>query len=322
MTTPSEAAAPAPPAVAWDGGRALFGLVCALPAAAACLADPAAGLALGVGAIPALAVGVVPARRGRAAIVLAGGVIAAGLMLGSVLALLPVVAVLALGLLCVAASYASRRGILGRVALLLGVPMAAAGLSYDGPADAWTSAALLLAGSVVTWLVALVWPAGPPAARAPAAPERGSALEYGVRLGIAGAACAAAGFALGFDHEGWAAAACLLVMRPSAEATRLRAAGRAAFVAIGAGAAVGAAHGPVPDAVLGVLVLVDLVAMAATRPSRWYVTGGFTTFLVISMLAWQEPGTAWFQQRLLETLLGVAAALAATAAGAASEGRP
>ncbi|MGE3812088.1 MAG: FUSC family protein [Candidatus Nanopelagicales bacterium] len=313
----------APPGLVWDSGRALFGLACAVPAAAAALVDPAAGIALAVGAVPALAVGVLPARRARLAVVLVGAMIAGGLLLGSLLGALPVLAVGAILVLCVAASYASGRGRLGRASLVLGAPMVAAGLSYDGPGEAWPSAALLLVGSVVAWVLSLLWPERPSAAARPAVPAAVPGwLGYGVRLGLAGAVCAALGFALGFDHEGWAAAACLLVMRPSAEATRLRAAGRAGFVALGAGIAAAAAHLPVAPPLLAVLVALDVVALAATRPSRWYVTGGFTTFLVISMLAWQEPGTAWFQQRLLETLLGVAAALAATAAGAASEGRP
>jgi hypothetical protein len=316
----------APPGLVWDSGRALFGLACAVPAAAAALVDPAAGIALAVGAVPALAVGVLPARRARLAVVLVGAMIAGGLLLGSLLGALPVLAVGAILVLCVAASYASGRGRLGRASLVLGAPMVAAGLSYDGAAEAWPSAALLLAGSIVACGLSQMWPERV-AHRAVIAPRPSAHgwLGYGLRLGAAGAACAALGFALGFDHEGWAAAACLLVMRPSAEATRLRAAGRAGFVALGAGIAAAAAHLPVAPPLLAVLVALDVVALAATRPSRWYVTGGFTTFLVISMLAWSQPGTPWFWQRLLETAIGVGAALIATAAagpGAASEARP
>jgi hypothetical protein len=38
----------------------------------------------------------------------------------------------------------------------------------------------------------------------------------------------------------------------------------------------------------------------------------FTTFTVLSLLAWSDPGTDGFVQRLVETLIGVGAALIAT----------
>ena len=59
-------------------------------------------------------------------------------------------------------------------------------------------------------------------------------VEYGVRLGLAGAVSAGLGFALDLDHKGWATAACLLVMRPTPEMTKLRGAGRAISVSVGA----------------------------------------------------------------------------------------
>ena len=45
---------------------------------------------------------------------------------------------------------------------------------------------------------------------------------------------AAIGFILDLEHVGWACAAALLVMRPSADMQRLRSAGRILAVAIGA----------------------------------------------------------------------------------------
>ena len=135
--------------------------------------------------------------------------------------------------------------------------------------------------------------------------------EYGVRLGLAGALCAGLGFALGFDHAGWATAACLLVMRPSAEMTRLRGAGRALSVTAGALAAcLLAVLGAEPVAV-AVAVGVALTGLAATRESRWYVTGAFTTFLVLLLLVYGTPSQAESRliERVGETLLGVVIAL-------------
>jgi hypothetical protein len=50
---------------------------------------------------------------------------------------------------------------------------------------------------------------------------------------------------------------------------------------------------------------------AGTRPSRWYVTGGFTTFITILLLIYGSPDQAdgRFLERVGETLVGVAVAL-------------
>src|SRR3954468_12845415 len=134
----------------------------------------------------------------------------------------------------------------------------------------------------------------------PATPSRGAFLDYGVRLGLAGAICTGLGFALALDldldldldHKGWATAACLLVMRPTPEMTRLRGAGRALAVTSGALVACLIVRVDPPSAVLALTVSGALIGLAATRPSRWYVTGGFTTFLVISLLLYGNPELA------------------------------
>jgi hypothetical protein len=61
-------------------------------------------------------------------------------------------------------------------------------------------------------------------------------------------------------------------------------------------------------AALGVGAAALAIASAsATQRSRWYVTAGFTTFLVFLMLLYSDPQTATrrFNERVLETLLGV-----------------
>jgi hypothetical protein len=270
-------------------------------------------MAAGFGVVPAASVGVTPARRSRVLILVVGLVIAFGVVVGSVLAQWPVVAVGALFATCVGASVLASVRQVGRVALVLVVPMVAVGFSYDGISESRGPASLIAAGAAVTWLVSLMWPARPALQR----PEQvlspiHKMLRYGVVLGVAAAACAAAGFWLGFDHQGWAAAACLLVMRPEVETTRVRATGRAVFVTAGVMAGAWLAYVQPRNAVVAAAVLLDLVCLAATRTSRWYVTGAFTTFIVISLLAWQDDQTDWVKQRLIETALGVVAALAAS----------
>jgi hypothetical protein len=53
-----------------------------------------------------------------------------------------------------------------------------------------------------------------------------------------------------------------------------------------------------------------LAGATATRASRWYVTAGFSTYLVFLLLLYIQPETAGsrFAERLLETILGVAIA--------------
>jgi hypothetical protein len=81
-------------------------------------------------------------------------------------------------------------------------------------------------------------PAGPDNRAPPATPRIAWAalVEYGIRLSLAGAICADLGFALDLDHKGWATAALPAgdASRPTAELTRLRAAGR--FIAVTTGA--------------------------------------------------------------------------------------
>jgi len=95
------------------------------------------------------------------------------------------------------------------------------------------------------------------------------------------------------------------------EMTRLRGAGRALAVTSGALVACLIVRVDPPSAVLALTVSGALIGLAATRPSRWYVTGGFTTFLVISLLLYGNPELAQsrFDERVLETLVGVAVAL-------------
>jgi uncharacterized membrane protein YccC len=212
---------------------------------------------------------------------------------------------------CLGAAALSARARIGSLLLTLAVPMVGAGLSFEGDvAAALELAGLVALGAVYGWLLCLCWP-DQEAEDPPTLPGRSAVIEYGVRLGLAGATCAGLGYALDLDHKGWATAACLLVMRPSAAMTRLRGAGRALSVTAGALAASVLVLGDVQPAVIAVGVVAALTGLAATRPSRWYVTGGFTTFIVILLLVYGTPNQAAgrFLERVAETLLGVGVAL-------------
>ncbi|MGZ4197039.1 MAG: FUSC family protein [Solirubrobacteraceae bacterium] len=160
-------------------------------------------------------------------------------------------------------------------------------------------------------LVSMLWPERSPPTRPTAtAPGSKPTIEYGIRLGAAGATAAAIGFLLNLEHVGWACAAALLVMRPNADMQRLRSAGRIFAVAAGALAGAGLVRLHPAAAIYSLAVIAVIAAAGATHRSRWYVTAAFTTFLVFLLLLYSEPQTATkrFNERVLETLLGVAIA--------------
>jgi Fusaric acid resistance protein-like len=292
----------------WDWSVAALGAVYALPAAVVALSDRQRGIALAVGVLPGAIAGLLPRRRGRLAIVLLGAAIGVPMFLGGLLAGVPILAVASIAALGVGAAALAARFRLGTIAMTLSLPMFGVGLSYSDIGKAAGVAGLMVLGSVFACLVSMLWPERPPPTRRdPPTPTAKPTLGYGVRLGAAGATAAAIGFILDLEHVGWACAAALLVMRPSADMQRLRSAGRILAVAIGAlaGAALVRVHPPA--AVYSVAIIVVIAAAGATHRSRWYVTSAFTTFLVFLLLLYSEPQTATkrFNERVVETLLGV-----------------
>jgi len=304
---PPPAGPAATPAVAWDWSAAALGAACALPAAAvAALDDPARGAALAVGVLPALIVGLPPTRRGRLVLPAVGALIGLPILLGTVLAGLPVLAVLTILVLGPASAWLAARRRIGMLVMTLALPMVGVGLSYDDTGKGAGIAALILAGSAWACLVSMLWPERPrPAQARPAAAP--PTIGYGVRLGLAGATAAAIGFLAGLEHVGWATAAALLVMRPVADMQRLRSVGRVAAVALGALLAIGLVRLDPATGWFGLAAIVALATAAATHGSRWYVTPAFTTFLVFLLLLYATPddATSRFDERLLETVLGV-----------------
>jgi hypothetical protein len=296
------------PALAWDWSSAALGAAYALPGAVLILSDVPRGLALALGVLPASIAGLIPRRRGRVAIVALGASIGLPMFVGGLLAGIPVLAVLAILGLGVASALLAARFALGRIVMTLCLPMVGVGLSYSDVGKAAGAAALMVGGSVFACGISMFWPERPArAARAAAAPPT---LAYGVRLGTAGATAAAIGFALDLDHVGWACAAALMVMRPEAEMQRLRSVGRVVAVVVGALAAIGIVRLTPAAWVYSLAAIAAVAGVGAMRGSRWYVTPAFTTFLVFLLLLHSRPQDAAsrFNQRVVETLLGVAIA--------------
>ncbi len=191
--------------------------------------------------------------------------------------------------------------------------MVGVGLSYTDVGQGAAVAGLIVAGSVFACLVSMLWAEREPEARQASMPTPvPPTLEYGIRLGAAGATAATIGFLLDLEHVGWACAAALMVMRPAADMQRLRSAGRILAVAVGALLAIGLVRLSPPAAGYSLAVIAAVAAAAATHRSRWYVTPAFTTFLVFLLLLYSEPEEAGsrFTERVGETLLGVGLAYA------------
>jgi hypothetical protein len=232
------------------------------------------------------------------------------MLAGSALAATPAVAVAAMLVFGVASAWLAGHTPAGALALTLVLPLVGVSLSFPGADEGLHICALIVGGSLYATLVALLWPERPPAPGRTPAPA--PTLEYGVRLGLAGATAAAIGFAAELEHVGWATGAALLVMRPASDLQRMRSVGRVAAVALGAMAGVLLVRAAPGDPVYAAAIAVGIVGAAATRRSRWYVTPGFSTFLVFLLLLYASPEATGsrFGERLGETALGVAIAYA------------
>lgn len=296
----------------WKWSRLVLGIAFALPAMVVTPFSPALGLALAVGVLPAAAFRLPPRRRGRAAIPLVGALSAVGLLVGSLVATVPAVAVVAIFGAAVLACVNAVRGRLAQLVLVLVLPLIGIGLSFPWSPAAVGLAGSMVAGSLYAWLVSLFWPErdDPPPSAAPV-PRGRAMLVYGLLLGTAAAIAATVGFLLDLEHVGWATAAVLLVMRPARGQLISRSIGRAISVLVGAFAAAAFAVLAPGDLLIGLVVGVVVGALCATQESRWYVAPGFTTFIALTFILVNstEPPGARFLERALETLLGVGLAL-------------
>lgn len=299
-------------AISWRWSFFLLGVVYALPAVIVIPFRPVAGLALAVGVLPVAAFRLPGSRRGRRVIPVVGLLSAASFIIGSFLTQVPALAVVAMFGLAIGFVLWARHAPAGALALALVLPLVGIALSYDDIRLAAVIGALVLAGSLYAWGVAMLWPERgmPPPARE-STPTRGEALTYGVLLGAAAATAAGIGYAWGLEHIGWATGAVLLVMRPARDQLILRSAGRAVSVVVGALAAASMAFLSPVAVVTAVIVGLALAALSATQLSRWYVAPGFITFVVLTLLL-QGPGESpaeRFAERTLETAIGVGLAL-------------
>ena len=300
------------PRVAWSWSSVVRGIVLAVPASVAALHDVQTGAALAIGLMPVAPLPLAPTRRGRLRSGLFGVLAAASLVVGGLLATWPPLAVFGMLSIGVVAGRLAASRPAGMLVLSLCLPLIGVALSYPGLSTVGPLALLIVLGSAYAVVVALLWPArpsGPPPEPLPPLP-RAYLVRYGWLVGLAGAVCAAIGFALDLEHVGWAPAAALLVMRPRRPVQGLRSVDRLADVVLGATLAIALVTIGLPDWGYALAVGLAAIVATATGGSRWYVLPFFTTFYVFLMLLADDPGDARsrFWERVGETALGVAVA--------------
>jgi uncharacterized membrane protein YccC len=116
-------------------------------------------------------------------------------------------------------------------------------------------------------------------------------------------------FYFGAEHSGWIVISTVIVMRPAAEMMRIRSAGRAVSVFIGALIAAWLLSMDLSPGWIAFVGAGAIIGASATNASRWYVTPAFTTFLVLWSAVYANPTIenishrSW--ERVLDTLLGV-----------------
>jgi hypothetical protein len=295
----------------WSWRNAAFGMVISTVAVIVITTrDVENGLYLLIGAIPAAILGLPPQRKARRKVIVIGALFAISVMVGSILAQWAPVAVVGMFLMGLGAALLATRKEFGFAVLTICLPLAATGLTYDGLDESAGVSALFIVGSAIAFVGALCFPEYQ--ARAPVEPpllSLASARDYGVRLGLAAAVGTAIGFRYGAEHTGWIVISTLLVMRPAEDMMKVRSAGRAISVFIGAVVAAWLLTEDLSSPAIALVGAAAIIAAAATNASRWYITPAFTTFLVLWCVLYANDTTENITyrstERVVDTLLGV-----------------
>lgn len=250
----------------WSWHRALVGAAYAVPAAAVTVRDPATGIPLAVGVLPAAIIPMPPHRRGRIVILAIGVLAGASLFLGGVLAHLPTpLAALLLWAAVIGAAVTASLRLLGNLVLVLCAPLVGAGMSYDDYGSSAATFALLSAGagsSPCSGRTARrrrdhLLPChrcAPCSGTRPDGLRRRRGLPGGVRSRARPPRLGAGGVPAGGP--------------PQVDPLEIRGVGRVLSVGVGAALAALVLDADPPNATYAVLVVVVLAAAAATVASR------------------------------------------------------
>ena len=297
--------------LAWSWRNAAFGaLISSVAVIVIIFGEVENGINLLIGAIPAAILGLPPRRSDRRRVMIIGMLFAGSVLVGSVMAQWAPVAVVGMFLMGLGASLLATRRTLGYAVLTICLPLAATGLTFDGLDESGGVSVLFLTGSAIAFAVALCFPdyddpepVGPPLLTVTAA------QRYGVRLGLAAAVATAIAFYYAAEHTGWIVISTVIVMRPTEEMMKVRSAGRAVSVFIGALVAAWLLSVDLSPSAIAVVGAGAIIAASATNASRWYITPAFTTFLILWSVLYSNPTTenisyrSW--ERVIDTLIGV-----------------
>lgn len=298
------------------GRTALFGVLLALPGAIVLATGHVKpGIVLLLSMLPAAIIGIAPQRKRRRVLLIVGAGLAVSLMLGAVLAQWPPVAIAVMTLVALFAPQLARGRLqaLGALTMTLCLPLIGIGFSLDAD-DALGFGVLIMIGTVLAFAISMCFPARtPPAGAAGTAAPAMSAAQargYGITLAATALISSILGFALPVDHPGWVVGAALLVMRPRAQVRNSRIVGRVVAVLIGVLVAGIVVTVDSPDWVYAILAPLALILLAATSASSWYITAGYTSFLVLVLITYGDADSLghFAGERVGETLVGVAVA--------------
>lgn len=275
------------------------------------------GIIMAIGLIPAAVVPLPPTRRRRVLLPVVGVIFSVSMMVGSLLANIPIVAIVTLGVLAFLVSYASSvKGLvaLSGFAVAMVLPLIGVGLSYTDFSTILTMSVAIVAGSIWVYFLSLFREATPVKKRPELEPApRSIAVVYGAFYAATAMTAAIVAFSFQVDHIGWIVGAALFVMRPQWQLEKMRVVGRFVSVFIGANlAALILVMQPSP-LVTALVVSIAAILAAATQGSRWYITPLFTTFIVFFTLLYGDTVLSdiafRLNERVLETLVGVTIAL-------------
>ncbi len=299
--------------ISWNWRYAGFGAVMALLALILIIkGEVLTGTSLLIGSIPAAIVGLPPKRKERKAVLVVGLLFSASILVGSILAVWPPLAVVGMFLMSYISVQVAAEKPLGVLALSVIMPLTAIGLTYVGIGESAKIAGLFALSSIGSYIWALVLPEYKGKIVRKGWLTKDQAKQYGLTLGIAAAVSTAVGFALDVQFVGWLVGSTLLVMRPNWDALKLRSAGRAISVFVGATSSALLLLLDPSYVTIAIVLWLVLVMMAATSESRWYTTPIFTSFLILWALLYGEStrnNVAFhFSERVIDTLIGVSIA--------------
>jgi len=275
------------------------------------------GILMAIGLVPAAVVQLPATRRKRILLPVVGVLFSVSMLIGALLAQVPIVAIFVMGALAYTVSYfSSKAGLvaLSGFATAMVLPLIGVGLSYSDVSSIFVMSIAIVGGSVWVYVLSLFRKeTQPPERPIPTPVPKAIASSYGIFYAVATLTAVTLAFGLGLEHVGWVVGATLFVMRPSWQVEKMRIAGRFVSVFIGANLAALILFLEPSPLLTAIVVALAVIVAAGTHGSRWYITPAFTTFIVFFVLLYGDTATSdiafRLNERVIDTTIGVFIAL-------------